>query len=101
MFSFYDYNGAVGEIVGDSKVLVHNVHNLFYLDFDFEDTSFIKSDILEMDNPEEYLSSEFDYFFLKRSELNGLYSELEIYPLELESVYEDPIAEVKLYEIVK
>ncbi len=101
IWSFYDYSGDVAEIVGDSKVLVYNVHNLFHIDFVYEDASFIKSAVSEMDNPEAYLISEFDYLFLKRSEPNSLYSEIGVSPLDLKLVYEDSIAEVKLYEVIK
>lgn len=41
--NFYDFSGNFGREIRDSKVLTVNVHNLFYIDFNFYDWSFIEN----------------------------------------------------------
>lgn len=39
---FYDQNGDIKKIVGDKKVLLYGFHNLYYIDFPFIDSSWVK-----------------------------------------------------------
>ncbi len=41
--NFYDFSGNFTREVGNKKVLTVNVHNLFYVDFNFYDWSFIEN----------------------------------------------------------
>lgn len=43
--NFYDFSGNFTHEVGEKKALTVNVHNLFYLGFDFTDLSFIEKDL--------------------------------------------------------
>lgn len=107
MWTSYDYNGRVKYIVGDSKVLVYNVHNLFYVDFDFDEVSWTQlkhelyGDRLQI---EKNVKADYDYLLIKRSSLEELAGELGIkgfspglYDLE----YKDTFAEIKLFKINK
>lgn len=41
--NFYDFSGNFGQKIKDGKVLTVNIHNLFYIDFNFWDWSFIEN----------------------------------------------------------
>ena len=99
IWAFYDYDGRVKRIVGDSNILVYNVHNLAHLSFKFEEFHSIQEDLHKQEDISEYLLDHFDYIFIKGSDIDHFFDKVGIDDLKLELVHEDSLAGIKLYAI--
>lgn len=75
-FSFGDYldiDSRVSEIVGDEKVLIKGIHNLYYIDFRFDHDSWANEKEYKYILSRGVLSGEKDYNLVYKEELTGTY----------------------------
>jgi len=75
---FYDENGEISEIVGNDKVLLINMHNLFYVDFPF--------------TLQEWSSRDYKYILTQKSQLPEQYKNALL-------IYKNDKTHVKLYKL--
>jgi hypothetical protein len=75
---FYDENGEIAAIVGDDKVLLVNMHNLFYVDFPF--------------TLAEWRGRDYKYILVQKSQLPEVYKDALL-------IYKNDKTHVKLYKL--
>jgi hypothetical protein len=75
-FDFGDYidkSGKVSEIVGNEKVLIKGIHNLYYVDFKFDHESWVSKKIYKYILSSEALLTENDYNLVYQDSLTNTY----------------------------
>ncbi|MGE5041743.1 MAG: ArnT family glycosyltransferase [Candidatus Levyibacteriota bacterium] len=79
---FYDEEQAIKEIVGQKKVLTVGLHNLYYIDFPFVDSSYVRN------------GEEFNYVLVQNAILPSRFSTAKL-------AYVNSKTHVKLYDVGK
>lgn len=106
---FYDCDGYFKKnIKPTDKVLVYNVHNLFYIDFPYKEISFSEIDFSQIKTikelHEELSKKNFTHLLLKRTTIFDFLNSTKIKERDkifesFKEIYDNPYSEVKLYKI--